>query len=79
MREAWDRYTAERRPHWGARTYADHLKAAQEGGRDRLRGEGKTKPGPLAPLMTMRLIDLTPAAVETWAPMSTATPLLHAW
>ncbi len=65
--EAWARYIAERRPHWGERTYADHLRATQEGGRDRLRGEGTTKPGPLAPLMGMRLLDLDGAAVEAWA------------
>ena len=65
--EAWTRYIAERRPHWGERTYADHLRAAQEGGRDRLRGEGTTKPGPLAPLMGMRLLDLDGASVEAWA------------
>jgi integrase len=65
--EAWARYIAERRPRWTERTYTDHLKIAQEGGRDRQRGEGVTKPGPLAPLMPMRLVDLTPAAVDTWA------------
>jgi integrase len=68
VREAWDRYTAERRPHWGERTYADHLKAVQEGGQERKRMPGvKTKPGPLASLMVLRLVDLTPAAVEAWA------------
>lgn len=65
--ETWARYIADRQPHWGERTYADHLKAAQEGGKDRKRGEGKTKPGPLAPFMTMRLVDLDAAAVEAWA------------
>jgi integrase len=65
--EAWARYIAERRPHWGERSYADHVRATQEGGRDRLRGEGTTKPGPLAPLMAMRLLDLDGAAVEAWA------------
>ena len=64
---AWARYTAERRPHWGARTYADHEKIAQPGGTDRKRGAGKTKPGPLAPLMPMRLVDLTSPVVEAWA------------
>ncbi len=64
--EIWARYIAERRPHWGERTYADHLKATQEGGRDRLRGEGTTKPGPLAPLMGLRLVDLDGPAVEAW-------------
>ena len=66
--DAWARYIAERRPHWGERTYADHLKLAQEGGKDRQRMPGvKTKPGPLAPLMPMRLVDLDGPAVEAWA------------
>ncbi len=66
--ETWARYIAERRPHWGERTYADHLKSAQEGGKDRKRLPGvKTKPGPLAPLMALRLVDLDAAAVEAWA------------
>ena len=65
--QAWARYIAERRPHWGERSYADHLKTAQEGGQDRQRGGGKTKPGALAPLMALRLVDLDAAAVEAWA------------
>ncbi len=65
--EAWERYTTERRPHWGERSYADHLRLTQAGGKERQRGEGKTKPGPLAALMPLRLVDLTPAAVEAWA------------
>ena len=66
--EAWARYIAERRPHWGERTYADHLKTTQEGGKDRQRRPGvKTVPGPLAPLMALRLVDLDAAAVEAWA------------
>lgn len=66
--EAWVRYIAERQPHWGERTYADHLKMTQEGGKERKRMPGvKTKPGPLAPLMAMRLVDLDGPAVEAWA------------
>ena len=66
--EVWARYIAERRPHWGERTYADHLKTTQEGGKDRQRRPGvKTKPGPLAPLMALRLVDLDGPAVEAWA------------
>jgi len=68
VREAWNRYMAERRPHWGERTYTDHMKTAQEGGKDRQRMPGiKTKPGPLAPLMVLRLVDLNGPAVEAWA------------
>ena len=66
--ETWARYIAERRPHWGERTYADHLKTAQEGGKARKRMPGvMTKPGPLAPLLPMRLVDLDGPAVEAWA------------
>lgn len=66
--ETWARYVAERRPHWGERTYSDHLKMGHEGGKDRQRMPGvKTKPGPLAPLMHMRLVDLDGSAVEAWA------------
>lgn len=67
-REAWQRYTAERRPHWSERTYSDHVKVAEPGGRAHKQREGViTKPGPLAPLLAHRLVDLTPAAVEAWA------------
>jgi integrase len=66
--ETWARYIAERRPHWGERTYADHLKTTQEGGKARARMPGvKTKPGPLAPIMAMRLVDLDGPDVEAWA------------
>ncbi len=66
--EAWKRYLEERRPHWGDRNYADHLKMAQPGGEQRARLPGvKTKPGPLAPLMGTRLIDLDTSTVEAWA------------
>ena len=64
---AWARYTTERRPRWSARTYTDHEKIGQQGGTERKRGKGTTKPGPLASLMPIRLIDLTPSAVEAWA------------
>jgi integrase len=66
--EAWNRYIAERRQHWGDRNFADHLKMTQEGGEDRKRRPGiKTKSGPLAELMHLRLVDLTPSTVEQWA------------
>ncbi len=67
VRSAWLRYIAERRPQWGERSYADHLGMTDEGGKKRQRGEGTTKAGPLAPLMTMRLVDLDGPAVEAWA------------
>ena len=65
---AWSRYVAERRPHWGERSYADHLSMTHEGGKTRRRLQGVlTKPGPLAPIMAMRLVGLDSKAVEAWA------------
>lgn len=66
--EAWQAYVEDRRPHWGARNYADHLKLAHAGGEAILRRPNTlTKPGPLAELMAHRLLDLTPERVEAWA------------
>lgn len=66
--EAWATYLQERKPFWGERNYTDHVKLAQEGGEARQRRPGvKTKPGPLAGLMPLRLADLTAECVEQWA------------
>ncbi|MDI4632637.1 integrase family protein [Pelomonas sp. V22] len=71
----WDVYLADRRPHWGERHYADHLKMAKPGGEVAKRGvkrlasgeRPKTVPGPVFELMHLPLRDLTPARVEAWA------------
>jgi integrase len=66
--EAWSAYIEERKPFWGERNFSDHIKLTQEGGEQRQRLPGtKTKPGPLAELMPLRLVDLTPERVEQWA------------
>lgn len=66
--EVWQSYIESRRPHWGAQTLLDHMKAAQAGGRARKRMPGvKTKPGPLAPLMSRRLLELDAVTLEAWA------------
>lgn len=66
--EAWARYIADRQQHWGERTYADHVKMTHPGGAPRKRlPDAKTKPGPLAALMSMRLVDLNTDAVGAWA------------
>lgn len=68
--DAWEVYLQARKPKWGVRHYADHEKLAQEGGKALnrgTRGTGQTKPGPIYPLLSMRLADLTPEAIEAWA------------
>ena len=68
--EVWATYIEERRPHWGALHYRDHIDKAKAGGLPSgRRGGGKqlTKPGPLAALMPLALRDLDQPTIETWA------------
>lgn len=65
---AWAMYLVERRPFWGERNYIDHVNLAAVGGLPRKRMPGvRTKPGPLAELMSLRLVELTTERVEQWA------------
>jgi integrase len=68
--EVWATYIEQRRPHWGALHYRDHIDKAKAGGLPSgRRGGGKqlTKPGPLAALMPLALKDLNQATIEAWA------------
>ena len=64
--EAWKIYLEARRSHWGERYYRDHVNFARPGGEKKARGEGLTTPGPLAPLLPLKLTSITPAYVRTW-------------
>jgi len=80
--EVWGKYIGDRTPHWGALHLADHVRLSAAGGVPKKRGEGLTVPGPLAPLMTMRMIDLTPAVVTAWAAkeaLTRPTPARLSW
>ncbi len=68
--EVWAVYLEARRPHWGARHHADHVKLVQAGGevsKRGTRGRGVTVAGPLHPLMGLALRDLTAPVIESWA------------
>ena len=68
--EVWAVYLEARRPHWGERHHADHVKLVQAGGevsKRGTRGRGVTVAGPLHPLMGLALRDLTAPAIEAWA------------
>lgn len=68
--EAWAVYLAARKDSWGDRHYADHVALSKEGGQTAARGTrgtGKTIAGPLYPLLSRRLVELTPQVVEAWA------------
>lgn len=67
MGDVWPVYMQARRPHWGARHFADNAAAVRSGGKAKKRGKGLTEPGPLNHFCAMRLVDVTPQAVRVWA------------
>jgi integrase len=70
VREAWDAYIEERRHLWSESHYLDHMRKAKPGGvpiKRGSRGRGVTIDGPLFPLMQLKLLDLTAAAIQVWA------------
>jgi integrase len=68
---AWAEYIAARKPYWSESHYRDHEKDMHLGGDARSRSTELTKPGTLASLASVRLIDLTPERVEEWAEIET--------
>jgi integrase len=73
--QVWAEYLEDRRPIWGDRHYADHLKMADAGGKPAKRGKatGKdgttptTLPGPVHALLGLKLKELTSGVIEAWA------------
>lgn len=67
----WPEYIADRiatrENGWSVHHIAAHRKVIQAGGEKRTRSPKLTKPGPLASLADVRLVDLTPERVEAWA------------
>ncbi len=83
--EAWTQYLDARRPYWGERHYADHVKLARAGGEASnrgTRGRGVTIAMPLHPLMAFPLRDLSAPVIEAWAAreaQTRPTPARLAW
>lgn len=72
--EVWAEYIEARRARWGELHYRDHIAKAKPGGETAVRGtrgRGKTVGGPLYPLMSLRLAELTPACLSEWAARET--------
>lgn len=63
--EVWKEYLAAH-PNWSPRHRLDHERLAHPGGEPKKRGKGKTRPGALAALMPLKLIDITPERVKAW-------------
>lgn len=68
--EVWPMYLREGRPKrreaWKPRYRADLEAMASPGGEPKRRGKGTTRPGPLFPLMAVRLIDLNEDVLKCW-------------
>ena len=68
--EVWPQYLAEgkpkRRDAWKPGYRAGLELMAAEGGVAKKRGKGKTRPGPLYPLMSLRMVDVNEDALKTW-------------
>lgn len=70
--EAWDAYLVARKPHWSARTYQDHVKHGEVGGKPKKRGGGVTMAAPLASLRLLKLTELTGERIAQWLASQTA-------
>jgi integrase len=71
MADAWAKYIEANSGRWGARHLLDHQRMADPGGRKAKRKgkngkERKIKPGALAPLMPMKLTEITAETVQAW-------------
>ena len=72
--EAWKVYMEERRPYWGVRHYEEHLRMSKAGGeKAKNRRKTITQPGPLHPLLSIPLRELTTERVEQWAAQQAKT------
>ena len=69
----WPIYISERAPQWSKSHTFEHTRIIQRGGEKRKRSKELTKPGPLAALANIRLVDLTPERIEAWAKVEAAT------
>lgn len=64
--DAWSDYLEARKPRWGEHHRKDHLKISKPGGEPRKRGTGKTQPGVLTPLLSLKLADINSHTVGQW-------------
>ena len=64
--EVWPLYVEARKSKWSAGHLQNHMTLTAVGGEPKKRGKGLTVAGPMAPLMSLALADLTAERVATW-------------
>jgi integrase len=71
----WNAYVKAQSGHWGERHTANHGKLAHAGGERKKKGGGKglTMAGPLAPLMALKLSELSAERIASWLKRETRT------
>ena len=67
LADVWPVYVEANKHRWGERYLLDHSRYTQQGGEKPKRGKKLTKPGPLWPLMNMKLSAVTPERIKEWA------------
>lgn len=66
LREIWDAYVVAKMGGWGDRHIRDHSNLSQEGGEAKTRGKGLTKPGVLAPILAMPVVQVDEEVLKHW-------------
>lgn len=64
--DVWSEYIDARKARWGDHHLKDHLKISRPGGEPFKRGKGKTQPGVLTPLLSVKLADVDSHTVGQW-------------
>lgn len=68
--DLWPTYLLEgkpkRRDEWKPRYLLDLQRMSNPGGENKVRGDGKTRPGPLFPLLALPLIEINEDALKAW-------------
>lgn len=72
--DAWKAYLAHHAKRWGAKYMESHVTVASPGGQAKRKGggQGLTIPGVLAPILQMRMKDVTATALTDWVVKATA-------
>ncbi|MES2016995.1 MAG: integrase family protein [Pseudomonadota bacterium] len=73
LAEIWPKYVDARKSKWSAGHLQNHMTLSALGGEPKKRGKGMTVAGPMAPLMSLALSELTGQRISEWLESEAAT------